>query len=454
MGTNFPGALDTLTNPTGGSNLNTAGVVHADEHANANDAIEALEAKVGVDFSAVVGSLDQRVNRFVYIDTADSSTTASAKILAAQSSGKPVILAPGTHTWAAGVVTSQSFVQPNIYGPGYKVCTINVTNGDPAITFTGGSGQQNGGSINDVSITGSSATGVRCLGANGIGINRVRFASIARGVHFSNNAASAFTEFCVANDCVFESTCVVPIEYEKGSGTQSFHASGFDGNTVIVQPSGATTPLIKVGAGCLVYDAPWNGTIFFAAASPAVLVSSSLVPTVHGTIRVEMQGGFSASFVSTSSSAPVYLAGHILTLTETVTFYPWLRLVYRAQYNADSSVTADFKPWNRKVTLASTAVVLVNQLQPGKSALVRVTIAAANYEYHHLLYFYTTPGTGASIQATLLLAENLDTIGAGAPVFAIDGSQNLKVTNANYTGSFLAWVGVEEGGTWPTHPIL
>ena len=59
MATNFPGSLDALTNPTGSDTL--ASPDHAGQHANANDAIEALQAKVGVDSSAVTTSLDYKV---------------------------------------------------------------------------------------------------------------------------------------------------------------------------------------------------------------------------------------------------------------------------------------------------------------------------------------------------------------------------------------------------------
>lgn len=47
MSTNYPGSLDSLTNPSGGNFLDDGSVPHADQHANANDAIEALEAKLG-----------------------------------------------------------------------------------------------------------------------------------------------------------------------------------------------------------------------------------------------------------------------------------------------------------------------------------------------------------------------------------------------------------------------
>lgn len=47
MATSYPGALDSLTNPTGTDYQDT--VPHAAQHANANDAIEAIQAELGVD---------------------------------------------------------------------------------------------------------------------------------------------------------------------------------------------------------------------------------------------------------------------------------------------------------------------------------------------------------------------------------------------------------------------
>lgn len=63
MPTNFPSNLDNFTNPTPADHLNTPAVLHSDEHSNANDAIEALEAKVGIDSSAVPTTLDYRVRQ-------------------------------------------------------------------------------------------------------------------------------------------------------------------------------------------------------------------------------------------------------------------------------------------------------------------------------------------------------------------------------------------------------
>jgi len=56
MAINFPTSLDSLTNPTASDYLNSPS--HAGQHANANDILEALEAKVGIDSSAVTTSHD------------------------------------------------------------------------------------------------------------------------------------------------------------------------------------------------------------------------------------------------------------------------------------------------------------------------------------------------------------------------------------------------------------
>lgn len=59
MAINFPTSLDTLTNPTATDYLNSPS--HSGQHSDANDAIEALEAKVGVDGSVDTNSLDYKV---------------------------------------------------------------------------------------------------------------------------------------------------------------------------------------------------------------------------------------------------------------------------------------------------------------------------------------------------------------------------------------------------------
>lgn len=48
MTTAFPAALDTFANPPGDVKTNNLAYVHSEQHAQANDAIEAIEAKLGI----------------------------------------------------------------------------------------------------------------------------------------------------------------------------------------------------------------------------------------------------------------------------------------------------------------------------------------------------------------------------------------------------------------------
>lgn len=73
MATNFPTSLDTLTNPSATDTLDSP--PHDEQHADANDAIEALQAKVGVNSSAVTTSLDYRVGQ---LETGGGGMTVSS----------------------------------------------------------------------------------------------------------------------------------------------------------------------------------------------------------------------------------------------------------------------------------------------------------------------------------------------------------------------------------------
>lgn len=76
MAITFPTSIDTLSNPTSTDLLEnaTAALDHDVQHSNANDAIEALEAKVGADGSAVTTSHDYKLSGVTGSDKAVSKT--------------------------------------------------------------------------------------------------------------------------------------------------------------------------------------------------------------------------------------------------------------------------------------------------------------------------------------------------------------------------------------------
>lgn len=101
----FPTSLDTFTNPTATDQV--AVVDHAGQHSNANDAIEALEAKVGANGSAVTTSHDYKLSGVIGTDKAVSKT--------------------GTET-----LTNKTLTSPTITGATITTSTIPESN----VTFT------------------------------------------------------------------------------------------------------------------------------------------------------------------------------------------------------------------------------------------------------------------------------------------------------------------------------
>lgn len=84
MATNFPTGLDALTNPISTDTLNSPS--HAGQHTDANDAIEALQAKVGVNGSTVTTSHDYKIaelEKKQYVTLASDSQLANERVLTA-----------------------------------------------------------------------------------------------------------------------------------------------------------------------------------------------------------------------------------------------------------------------------------------------------------------------------------------------------------------------------------
>lgn len=100
---NFPTSLDTLSNPVGTDKVNNAvaALKHSTQHSNANDAIEALEAKVGINGSAVTTSHDYKLSSVTSTDKAVSKASASF-------AGGKVLVSSANH----GATESDLVVQP------------------------------------------------------------------------------------------------------------------------------------------------------------------------------------------------------------------------------------------------------------------------------------------------------------------------------------------------------
>ena len=157
MATLFPTSIDVLANPHSAAPLHSPG--HAQQHIDANDAIEALEAKVGQDGSAVVTSHDYKIAqleglvtsqvagaRSLYAEVRNQSGSAIAKgmpvyIVGSQgASGKLLIQAASNLSEASssktiGLTTSaianNSNGQVITFGLLEEINTVGAVDGDP-----------------------------------------------------------------------------------------------------------------------------------------------------------------------------------------------------------------------------------------------------------------------------------------------------------------------------------
>lgn len=155
MATNFPTSLDSFTNPLGSDPTNSITVPHAAQHANANDAIEALEAKVGVNSSAVATSLDYKVTTLETNSVSKTIFAAKGDLLGASANDTPVVVTVGTDgyvltadsaqasgvKWAAAAPVTQSVSTPTVTANAYAVVAgdaekfLLLDNGATAMTL-------------------------------------------------------------------------------------------------------------------------------------------------------------------------------------------------------------------------------------------------------------------------------------------------------------------------------
>jgi hypothetical protein len=181
LATNFPTSLDSFTDPTAGSALNSPS--HAGQHTDKNDAVEALEAKVGVDGSAVTTSIDYKLANSVVLKTL---VDAKGDIIAATAADTVARLGVGTN----GQVLSADSAQSS----GLAWVTPSSGN-DSRILITG---------LASDASSNSTTTGVKITGLDttvGIGrwifkyVIRYQSAAATTGVSFGVNHTGTTTAF-------------------------------------------------------------------------------------------------------------------------------------------------------------------------------------------------------------------------------------------------------------------
>lgn len=175
MATNFPTSLDSLTNPTASDKLNSPS--HSTQHATINDAVEAIEAKLGVNGSAVTGTIDYLVK------SASSSNPGHKHTLA---NGATDVTATPTELNYCGGVTSA--IQTQITARALKGANTDITSlgglTTPLSVAQGGSGRAT-----------TTAYAVICGGTSATGANQSIASVGTAGQVLTSNGAGALPTF-------------------------------------------------------------------------------------------------------------------------------------------------------------------------------------------------------------------------------------------------------------------
>lgn len=147
MATSFPGALDSFTNPTGGQVQGSTTPTHSGHHANANDAIEAIEAKLGIGSSTPVantilggsGTGSTSFRTIVNADIDSAAAIAYSKLSLANSIATADIVASAvtTRIAAASGSTTPGTTNTAITAMADPTLSINLpVTGDVLVWFT------------------------------------------------------------------------------------------------------------------------------------------------------------------------------------------------------------------------------------------------------------------------------------------------------------------------------
>ena len=243
MATSFPSGLDSFTNPTAVDTLDSP--PHDTQHADANDAIEALQAKVGADGSAVTTSLDYKVAN---LESRPVETKTVSYVLVAADVNKRIVMnnaGATTITVNDGVFAAGDTVWIHNIGAG----TTTVTAGTATVDTAGSLdvGQWEGGSLYFTSA--SSAIFFRGGGA----VSSANFTDTATGTYTDSGTNYKYLTFTSSGTLTVDRAGYADVLMigGGGSGGGRFYA-GAGGAGAYVEDTillDALTYTITIGAG-------------------------------------------------------------------------------------------------------------------------------------------------------------------------------------------------------------
>jgi hypothetical protein len=332
----------------------------------------------------------------------------------------------------------QSGTSPSLYGVNYESTKITCAGigATSAIITRGGSGTNCGAVIEDLTIQGDTNTLglIEFSGRCGMRVRRINFNTANVGLYYHNADTGAFTEYCVAENCLWNN-CTNALNYNIAGGAgASFNGSGVTG-AQINTPSTGSPVVCYINSGALPYNAPFSAQVW-ANISGAIVFSNqnaSLPVNFYGSLTTEEgtrtltladPGGFHVAYCGTLNCNGEgvrpglfeLVRGHMITSASGFTVVGGTRSVNQALTTGANTESAP-------------------PIFASGGRLIHVAIEATGYDYRALLYV-TNAGTGGGAIVSSL-AGNLfvNTAGYGAPTFSGTSTGALIITNAGYPAS-------------------
>jgi hypothetical protein len=350
----------------------------------------------------------------------------------------PIMCRAVTYKWAGTVYGNGSGIAGynqvpiiGIAGNSNTVTTILCSGlgaGVPALKYKGLNSDELYFSISNLKFSGDTNTiCIELSNVSKVDVVKCQFLNCAEGICFHNEDAGAYTEFCRAVGCKFDSTCVLPIHYKKTSGDPSFHGSGLADACLIVRSN--TNPAIVIDSGCQPYNAPLHLQIFSGFATTLIKNNSSAAITYYGQITSE------ATNLTLATGGIILFTGGQTHNNEGVAGGTLVQCQNAINTSNGSQVALGARRASKQnLTTGANTLICPNPLAI-QTRITTVTLGGTGYYYRYT--FVVTPnGTGGAGQAVALATFAINNTAAyGAPTITVDSGGYLVLTNASYPAS-------------------
>jgi hypothetical protein len=338
--------------------------------------------------------------------------------------GQIIDIPKGTYKISSTITKPQSFNGLSLNAIGNVIFDYSsIASNLPCLNIIGGSGFLCKNVVSGISFKGNSTSiAIQIDGQCGQKIERCIFDNNSIGVKFFNNTSGNFSEWNTISDCTFNSTCTTAVRYSKNLGTQSFHGSGLIGYNFI---NTSNSDCIVIDNGCLPYNCPMNVQVWINSTVNFIQNNNTTyTPYFTGNITFER---FTGSMVIGIGNS-MYFVGGITVLGDYVESGSLFQCKGVVANQNNSTLPVGLRS-NIQKKIVSTSTVISNLV--GSIFKVVGQIQGPNYEFSFSIIVDSTGNFLNNISTPIFLRQ-FNSAGYGMPIFSIDSSGKLIVSNVNY----------------------